>query len=129
MDWTLDGATAELIIPASASSLSAQPFGLGHGGSSASRDRERGMSRFGGGLYRSDDGDQHVLDDDPGFAFDAEGNLIEGAPEERMSIMRAMRTPSIVARDGSRARSEMPGVSDAVRSATSLPSLQPLLTF
>lgn len=115
-----DRSMQELMIPPSGSSVGGEAFGLGYGGSSVSGQGDRG-SRFESGLFRRDEEDTGLLED-PGFGFDMEGNLIEGTADERASILRSVRTPSIAlgelsadrARSISQRGSGRPGIEDAV---------------
>ena len=109
-----------LIIPPSASSIDHGPLGLELRGSSVSGHHDRG-SRFESGLFRREEEETGLLED-PGFAFDAEGNLIEGTVDERASVMQSIRTPSVAAGEPSfidphslsQRRDGRPGIEDAV---------------
>ena len=89
-----------LIIPPSASSMSGDPFNLGFGGASVSGSHDRGVSQVPSDALHPAGLDEGLLDD-PGFSFDAEGNLMEGFPEERASMQRSVQTPARGARHGS----------------------------
>lgn len=88
LDPTLDGG---IIIPASASSYSAgggAGFGFG-GGSVVSEERPRAFSRS---LYGAQD---EGLLEDPGFTFDAEGNLIENDTGIAPAVLENDRAASV----------------------------------
>lgn len=122
-----DPSVAGLIIPPSASSHG-DPFGIGIGGgsrhTSVSASRGMGLARYGSDIYRRDEEVEGLLDD-PGFGFDADGNMVEGLAEERDAAMRSAHTPAAASRDGSVHPSTIRGTFDIPQSGNG--AVRPIL--
>jgi hypothetical protein len=88
-----NGGLQDLIIsPSSSPAGDGFNIGLGNNGTCASSNDEGvvGPSE----IYRAGPEVAEGLLDDPGFAFDADGNMIDGDPEERDRVARSVRHAS-----------------------------------